>query len=144
MPEFLGDFPLSNYILEFDRSGSNDTDRRFWRHDPLHGRANADWSEYAAGFPWLGVFCWDERDGSKGGGITILDPGKVRGVVLPYLPLWPGLIADLAFWSAAWWLTLWAVPTIRGARRRRRGLCAACGYDLSGSPDRCPECGRPR
>jgi hypothetical protein len=38
---------------------------------------------------------------------------------------------------AAWWIT---VPG-RARQRRKRGLCATCGYDLRGTPKQCPECG---
>lgn len=36
----------------------------------------------------------------------------------------------------------WQVRARRAWRRRAAGRCVECGYDLRGSPHRCPECGR--
>ena len=60
----------------------------------------------------------------------------VRAVTLPY-------------WSIAILPALGTLVTGRGIlraarlrRRRARGLCPTCGYNLRASPGRCPECGR--
>jgi hypothetical protein len=41
----------------------------------------------------------------------------------------------------------WCVSRVRGVilrrRRKRRGLCLSCGYDLRGSQGKCSECGAP-
>jgi hypothetical protein len=50
-------------------------------------------------------------------------------------PHWAMLLALVA-------APLAAVGTrLRRRRRRSRGLCPACGYDVRASRDRCPECG---
>jgi hypothetical protein len=48
------------------------------------------------------------------------------------VPMWPAavLFGVLPFYSL-----------LRHRRRRKAGLCPACGYDLRATPGRCPECG---
>ena len=59
------------------------------------------------------------------------------GAVRLGVPFW--LPLALAATPPLWWL----IQRIEWRRRRTRGLCPDCGYDLRATPDRCPECGRP-
>lgn len=59
---------------------------------------------------------------------------------LPLRPIWPGFAVNAVFYAGVCWLLLAAPGDIRRWRRRRRGACAACGYDLAGL-EACPECG---
>lgn len=67
---------------------------------------------------------------------------------LPLMPLWPGFAINAAFYAAclaALWLTIGGGVHLLGTkkRRRKRGLCESCGYDIQDLTT-CPECGNPR
>jgi hypothetical protein len=63
-------------------------------------------------------------------------------LVLPYVPCWPGLLADVALFAAALALPVAGWITLRSACRIRRGRCARCAYDLRADlATGCPECG---
>ncbi len=55
---------------------------------------------------------------------------------IPLLPRWGGLTADTLFYAAPWWLILITPGALKRWRRRRRGRgrCIHCGYDLTGLP----------
>ena len=56
----------------------------------------------------------------------------------------------VAMWAPSWFVPLisallparWGYVWMREKKRKRRGLCTQCGYDLRGSREICPECGR--
>jgi hypothetical protein len=60
---------------------------------------------------------------------------------IPWRPIWGGLVLDLLVLAAPIALLQWAVGRRVASHRQRRGRCVECGYDLSGVPGSCPECG---
>jgi hypothetical protein len=65
-------------------------------------------------------------------------PGVHR---LPFVPIWPGLLANTAIFAAAWFTPGFVWRTARTRRRQRRHQCVTCGYDKA-SLTVCPECGQ--
>jgi len=62
--------------------------------------------------------------------------------VLPLQPRWLGLAVDTALYAVAVWIAVPGPLLLRRTLRRRRGQCAACGYNLHHVDHRaCPECG---
>lgn len=59
---------------------------------------------------------------------------------VPVVPIAFGLFANAAFFAAVWLFSGSIWRTVRQRRRRSRGRCTACGYELAGLP-RCAECG---
>lgn len=120
-----------------------------WHHRPLHfgGLTLIDRAERGFGFPLVCLFWWYDNDHGSHGAVAVPPWTGLRHgtsfAQLPYLPIWPGLIANTVFWGGVWWCALFVPAMVRKRRRIKRGQCPACGYDLSANPagTPCPECG---
>lgn len=105
--------------------------------------------EDARGWPMLSMWCELEealpsgmqtRGGIATGSIAAATPGSAR--VLPLWPIWKGFAVDSLVFAGGWGVGIPVALFGRGLVRRRRGRCAACGYDRVGRFDgACPECG---
>jgi hypothetical protein len=56
----------------------------------------------------------------------------IRKIELPTFPLWPGLLANTAFYGGAWAVLIGVPVLLRRWLRARRGGCPACGYSREG------------
>jgi hypothetical protein len=120
--------------------------------------------DFAYGYPWPALHWWCRGSGNInpqgaiGFGPTpyVFDVAAGRTLeknsvtyfprhLLPYAPVWGGLVADvLLVYATLVWL-MWAVGLTRAWWRRHRGRCEACGYDMAGiGRGVCPECGHER
>lgn len=118
--------------------------------------------EYQFGWPFRCLWCscdflsfnmgdraychvWQVRGApTRGAFHLIFDPRFRQGQ--RYLPtgiLWPGLATNTACYTLPWWLLFSTPVWIRDFRRKRRGQCTRCAYDLRATPADapCPECG---
>jgi hypothetical protein len=106
---------------------------------PRQGRSPAAWG-HSSGFPaalppprtaWNRMGFWHWPNAMR----IVNENNEVMAHQTWAVPRW------LVLFSLTLPLLAWGMNPIRRRRRRRRGLCPACGYDLRATPGRCPECG---
>lgn len=71
------------------------------------------------------------------GDSTVVEWGPLASVDIQF-PFWSIILTSI--WAPVLWLRQ-IIRYRRAVWRHGRGLCEQCGYDLRGTPDRCPECG---
>jgi hypothetical protein len=96
--------------------------------------------ELASGWPARSLMCSYNQRTKKT--VDALHWSQDFEYGFPLRPIWPGFLANTAFYAVSLWLLFLGSGTVRRSLRRHRGRCPACGYDLRGTAhERCPECG---
>lgn len=107
---------------------------------------------HETGWPFKALACsvhWKDQIANSDilytvrGGLQLPRDAEFNPRPIPLTPLWPGLIANLAIYTIAWFALLTGVSTLLERRRARRGNCPHCNYSRAGlTPTTpCPECG---
>ena len=105
------------------------------RDDLWPGIRGWQWNSLAADDDELAPPALTTRHQFVGFGYTHWGHRTNRYVMLA-IPHWSLVAMSLIVGATRWW------PTLRAQSRRRRHLCLACGYSLTGNVSgTCPECG---
>lgn len=100
-----------------------------------------DWLDvYWSGFPFRAAVGWWSFPGPSDNLIR-RTYGHTRAWAIPLRPIWPGLLGNVAFYTALVLVPSAGVRFFRMRRRRARGRCVACNYELGEGISVCPECG---
>jgi hypothetical protein len=90
-------------------------------------------------FGTQGTLAYQKPDGQPiGWGLTIIRMNRK----MPDQIILQGFLFNSLIFAAILWLLLVVNPQLHRRIRRKRGLCAACGYSLrENMSEKCPECG---
>ena len=129
-----------------------------WSRVPNDPSSFSDWDEQASGWPmlsfWSRLEIVDYRHNFVSTDARVLPHDKLeKGIyvdarwiskqaILPFGPIWHGVIVNTLFYAAVVVLLYGLLHSLRRRRRVRKGLCAKCAYPV-GSSDVCTECGHP-